>query len=218
MSLRSDAYIVKYNEKNIGNYYINDDNSVFFSLDWGSPWDIEEELKELGLHKEYKGKKPPAIFPEIINDENRVPGRKRIIYRKGLLTLERQPKETGERFSVYRRSANKGAADYSPLPHDAPHYEGEKTPEEMREWCSWYAFNKMDDGTYQAELDEAWCWGGSHNDGGTIRREIPEEWLDLPYDDFLKEVVGIASAAHYGFTPELLKERAGLKEFFGYEE
>ena len=83
----------------------------------------------------------------------------------------------------------------------------------MREWCSWYAFNKMDDGTYQAELDEAWCWGGSHNDGGTIRREIPEEWLDLPYDDFLKEVVRIASAAHYGFTPELLKERAGLKEF-----
>ena len=127
MSLRSDAYIVKYNEKNIGNYYINDDNSVFFSLDWGSPWDIEEELKVLGLHKEYKGKKPPAIFPEIINDENRVPGRKRIIYHKGLLTLERQPKETGERFSVYRRSANKGAADYSPLPHDAPHYEGEKT-------------------------------------------------------------------------------------------
>ena len=205
MSLILEKYNVIYNEKNIGYYYIYDNKSVSYSLAWGSPRDIEKELKELGLHKEYEGKKPPAIFLEMISDENRVPGRKRIIYRKGPLTLEKQPQETGERFSVYRRSADKGEPDYSPLPHDAPHYEGKHTPEGMREWCSWYAFNKMDDGTYQAELDEAWWWGGGHNDGGTIRREIPEEWLDLPYDDFLKEVIGVASAAHYGFTPELLK-------------
>ena len=88
----------------------------------------------------------------------------------------------------------------------------------MREWCSWYAFNKMDDGTYEAELDEAWWWGGGHNDGGTIRREIPEEWFELPYEEFLDNVVGLAAAWHYGFTVEILLEREGLREFFGYEQ
>ena len=145
-----------------------------------------------------------------------MPGRKRVIYQDGSLKLEREPKETGERFSVYRRSAEKGEPDYSPLPHNAPHHEGPNTPKDMREWASWYAFNKMDDGTYQAELDEAWWWGGSHNDGGTMRREIPEEWFELPYEDFLSQVVRLAAAAHYGFTAEMLKEREGLKEFFGF--
>ena len=88
----------------------------------------------------------------------------------------------------------------------------------MREWCSWYAFNKMDDGTYEAELDEAWWWGGGHNDGGTIRREIPEEWFELPYEEFLDNVVGLAAGWHYGFTAEILLERKGLREFFGYEQ
>ena len=86
----------------------------------------------------------------------------------------------------------------------------------MREWASWYAFNKMDDGTYEAELDEAWWWGGGHNDGGTIHREIPEEWFDLPYKDFLEKVVTLAAASHYGFTAEILLAKEGLKEFFGF--
>ena len=80
------------------------------------------------------------------------------------------------------------------------------------------SFNKMDDGTFEAELDEQWCWGGGHNDGGTIHTEIPEEWQELPYDEFLEMVVTLAAAAHYGFTPEILKSRKGLKEFFGYTD
>ena len=146
-----------------------------------------------------------------------MPGRRKKIYQNGFLSLHRCPKETGERFSVYRRAASQRDPDYSPLPHDAPHYEGPKTPEGMREWASWYAFNKMDDGTFEAELDEAWWWGGGHNDGGTIRTESPEELLDLPYEEFLKEVVYYSSASHYGFTPDILKEKKGLKEFFGFK-
>ena len=152
----------------------------------------------------------------MIKDSNRVPGRKRPLYKNGALLLERVPKETGKRFSVYRRSAEKGDSDYSPLPHDAPHSEGPHTPEGMREWASWYAFNKMDDGTFEAELDEAWWWGGGHNDGGTIRAEIPEEWFELPYEEFLSNVVTLAAAAHYGFTPEILMEKEGLREFFEF--
>ena len=211
-----DDYKVFYKEKQIGYYRTFSDGSVEYHTDWGCPWDIESELKELGLDKEVEGKHPIKILVSMIKDPNRVLGRKRILYKDGDLLLERVPKETGERFSVYRRSAEKGDPDYSPLPHDAPHYEGPHTPEGMREWASWYAFNKMDDGTYEAELDEAWWWGGGHNDGGTIRSEIPEEWFGLSYEEFLRNVVTLAAAAHYGFTPEILLEREGLREFFEF--
>ena len=213
-----DYYLVKYDDTEVGYYTVLSDKSSRYDTAWGSPWDMEAELKPLGLDKEKEGKRPIKFFSDIIKDENRVPGLRRRIYKSGHITLDRRPQETGERFVVYQRSAKKGDPDYSDLQHDAPHYEGPHTPKDMREWASWYAFNKMDDGTYEAELDEAWWWGGGHNDGGTIHREIPEEWQDLPYDEFLENVVTLAAAAHYGFTPEILKSRKGLKEFFGYAE
>ena len=215
MSYLKEHYTVSYDDRKIGSYYVYDDE-FRFTLSWGSPWDIEEQLRELGLDKDKQRKRAFKPFTGLISDENRVAGRKRIIYRNGPLMLERIPKETDERFSVYRRWAEKGEPDYSPLAHDARHYEGPHTPEDMREWASWYAFVKMDDGTYEAVLDEAWWWGGSHNDGGTIHREIPEEWFQLPYDEFLENVVTLAAAAHYGFTAEILKEKEGLREFFGF--
>ena len=218
MARITDEYKVFYNDKEIGYYYIFSDDTVRYYTAWGCPWDIESELKELGLDKEYDGKKRIRVLTAAIKEENRVPGRRRRIYMDGPLRLERVPRETDERFSVYRRQAEKGEPDYSPLPHDAPHREGPNTPEGMREWASWYAFNKMDDGTYEAELDEAWWWGGGHNDGGTIHSEIPEEWFEFPYEEFLSRVVTLSAAAHYGFTAELLLEKEGLKEFFGFEE
>ena len=57
-------------EQEADDVIINDDNSVFFSLDWGSPWDIEEELKVLGLHKEYKGKKRLKLCYMVMQDVN----------------------------------------------------------------------------------------------------------------------------------------------------
>lgn len=41
--------------------------------------------------------------------------------------------------------------------------------------------------------------------------------MELPYEDFLKKLVTLASAAHYGFTPELLLAKPGLRAFFGCE-
>ena len=88
-----------------------------------------------------------------------------------------------EIFMIYRRDAKKGEATYSPKSHSAPHFEGHYV-EGMEEWASWYCFNKKDDGTYEAELDEAWN-EGSHYGGGTINVDIPKEWFALSYDEFL---------------------------------
>ena len=216
MCYLADEYKVFYGSRKIGTYltYTNSQSRYHYASD--CPWDIGKELSELGLDKDIECKKQVKVFSDMIKEENRVQGRKRIIYKSGELALERVPRNSVERFSVYRRAADEGEPDYSPLPHDAPHYEGPHTPEGMREWTSWYAFDKMDDGTFEAVLDEGWWWGGGHNDGGTIHSEIPEEWFGLSYEDFLGNVVKLSAAAHYGFTPELLLEREGLKEFFGF--
>ena len=116
---------------------------------------------------------------------------------------------------IYDRMAKKGSAAYSPKPHSAPHFEGHYV-EGMEEWASHYCFIKNEDGTYEAELDEAWN-EGSHNGGGTINVAIPKEWFDLSYDEFLECVITLAAAKHYGFTSDDLKEKGGLKEFFGFE-
>ncbi len=120
-----------------------------------------------------------------------------------------------KKFIIYRRDARKGTSAYSPLPHSAPHYEG-RYIEGMEEWASWYCINKKDDGTYEAELDEAWN-EGSHLGGGTICEDIPAEWFELSYDEFLERLITLAAAKHYGFTPDELKEKKGLKDFLGFE-
>ena len=128
-----------------------------------------------------------------------------------------------EKFMIYRRDAKKGEATYSPKSHSAPHFEGHYV-EGMEEWASWYCFNQKEDdgedqssGTYEAELDEAWD-EGSHYGGGTIDVDIPKEWFALSYDDFLEHVITLAGAKHYGFTVDDLKDKEGLKEFFGFKE
>jgi hypothetical protein len=64
--------------------------------------------------------------------------------------------------------AKKSEATYSPKSHSAPHFVGHYV-EGMEEWASWYCFNKKEDGTYEAELDEAWD-EGSHYGGRDHRR------------------------------------------------
>ena len=117
---------------------------------------------------------------------------------------------------IYRRDAKKGEATYSPKSHSAPHFVGHYV-EGMEEWASWYCFNKKEDGSYEAELDEAWN-EGSHYGGGTIDVDIPKEWFALSYDEFLEHVITLAAAKHYGFTVDDLKKKKGLKDFFGYKE
>lgn len=216
MATIKDHYGVYCKKRCIASYYIyTDGTACYFAAEHAFRRLEGEDIPDVFKHSlETEG--PAPFMAEILTERNRVPGQKKPVYKSGNITVERIARETGEKFWVYRQSAEKGENGYSEKSHAAPHYEGEKTPEGMTEWASWYCFNKMDDGTYEAELDEAWCWGGGHNDGGTIHAEIPDAWFALPYDDFLANVVTLAGAAHFGFTPGELKKKEGLKEFFGF--
>ncbi|MBR0136965.1 MAG: hypothetical protein IJM15_00940 [Erysipelotrichaceae bacterium] len=207
-------YTIYYRDDIIGFYHVFTNGKTEFRPSV-SEQELDEILSEAGLGST---KRIKSNLSKIIGDECRVKGLKKDIYEKGDLRIEREAKPTSERYSVYNRYAKKGAPDYDPDEHEAPHYEGPKTPEGMMEWTQWYAFVRMDDGTYQAQLDEAWCWGGSHYDGGTISVDIPEDWHNLPYEEFLKNVVTLAAASHYGFDAEYLLKKEGLREFFGFDE
>lgn len=212
----TDEYKVYCDGEIIGYYYVFDNKSVEFSATYCPNENEAAAQKKVGLEKDFEQKKPDNKLNDLIKDEFRVKGKKRIIYTDGTIMMERVPHESGEKFWIYRQWAEKGEEGYSKKRYSAPHYEGEKTPDGMEEWAQHYCFNKMDDGTFDAELDEAWWWGGGHNDGGTIHTEIPEEWFTLPYDEFLERVITLSAAAHYGFTADELKKKKGLKEFFGY--
>jgi len=212
----TDHYNVYYKDHCIACYHVYDNGDSCYSTSDFSFIGLEKENIPAAFKRQTEQKGAVPFMAEIMTEQNRVKGRKTPIYQSGNFTVKRVPHETGERFVVYRRSAKEGEEGYSKKDYSAPHYEGPKTPEGMKEWASWYYFNKMDDGTYEAELDEAWWWGGGHNDGGTIHTAIPEEWFDMPYDEFLKNLVTLAAAAHYGFTPGELKRKKGLKKFFGF--
>lgn len=215
MATIKDDYSVYYKDSCIASYYVFNDGNACYSTSEYSFIGLEKEDIPAIFKRNAERKGTVPFMAEIIAERNRVQGMKRPIYRSGDITVKRIPKETGEKFWIYKRSAEKGEEGYSEKGYSTRHYEGPHTPEDMKEWASWYCFNKMDDGTYEAELDEAWCWGGGHNDGGTIHADIPEERFALPYDEFLKNVVTLAHAAHFGFTSEELKRKKGLKKFFG---
>lgn len=218
MARVTDGYTVYYNGKAVGSYSVLSDGSSRYYTSWMLEDDVREELKQYGLDRDKDLKRQMKAMSGLISEENRVPGLRQKIYVSGPFRIVRTPEWTGESFYIYRRDADKDSPDYSPLPHVAPHREGPDTPEGMREWATHYCFNKMDDGTYEAELDESWWWGGSHNDGGTIHTMIPEEWFSLPYGEFLDNVLRLSAASHYGFTREILLSKDGLREFFGYGE
>ena len=212
--LITEEYYIYYEGARIGTYYVYEDGSSEFRA-YRSLEPLPEEAKALGLEKDRRGKTPLPLFRAVMDKGQRVPGTRKVIWRDGPLTMERIPEDT-DKFWVYRRRAEKGAPEYSPKSHSAPHREGGRVVEGMEEWASWYAFNKKEDGMFEAELDEAWN-EGSHYGGGTIRTEVPEAWLDLPWEEFLERLVTLSAASHYGFTPEDLRAKAGLKSFFGFE-
>ncbi len=212
--LIKDEYSVYFQDEYIGSLYVFSDGTSEFRNCLGSAEELEKRLLKTAIG----AKQIKRSVLRLIKDRYRLKERKRIIYQKDDLVIEREPKPTEERYSVYRRRAGKNDPDYDSGAHEVPHYEGVKTPEGMMEWANWYAFVKMDDGTYQAQLDEAWNWGGSHYDGGTISVDIPEDWHRLPYDEFIDRVVTLAAASHYEFTADFLRNKKGLREFFGFEE
>ena len=215
MKYVKEKYLIFYKAEEIGVCFLYNDSKTEYNA-WSAADKYADEMKALGLDKDIKSasrKTVSAIFG-IMDDDHRVPRTRKRIWQSGDLKVERVPEDV-DKFWIYRRSAEKGEAGYSPKEYDAPHSEGGRVIPGMTEWASWYCFNRKDDGMYEAELDEAWNAGG-HNDGGTIRTEVPEEWLGLPYDEFLERVVTLSAASHFGFTAEELKEKEGLKEFFGY--
>ncbi len=214
--VKNEEYKVSFKGRNVGFYYVDADGSSkydAFRLSFISP---EYEGLPPELKESVESEKPLPFFEGLMSKANRVKGTRKTIYEKGEVRIARVPEDV-DKFYVYRTSAEKGDPDYSDEDHSAPHCEGYGPIEGMREWATWYCFNKRDDGTYEAELDESWWWGGGHNDGGTIRVDIPEEWQDLPYDEFLENVVTLASAKHYGFTAEHLRKKEGLMGFFGFK-
>ena len=130
--------------------------------------------------------------------------------------IERVPKRTSSRYVFFRNGAEKGQPGYSMVEHVIPHCEG-NGPTGINEWVQHYTFYKMDDGSYEAELDMAWYWGGSHCDGGEVTADIPSEWFDLPYEEFLAKVLTLVCASRFLFTVEELLSRPRLKKFFGYK-
>ena len=212
----TDTFYVYFKESCIGVYFYMSDGSSSYSTGAYCFIGLEKEDIPASFRRSAESKGRIAFLERLMTDESRVPDTKRPVYVNGNITIKRVPKETGERYTVFRMNAGKGEQGYSERKYSVPHSEDGKVIEGMNEWVSWYCFNKMDDGTYEAELDEAWWWGGGHNDGGTIHAGIPEEWFGLPYGGFLEKVVTLASAAHYGFTAEELERKQGLREFFGY--
>ena len=202
MKTIKETYNIYCNDKQIGTYYVLTDGKSSYNF--------------FEMPEGYTRNRVESKLKKMLVDTNRLPGTRKQIWQSGPFKMERIPDDI-EKFWIYRRDAKKGEDTYSPKPHSAPHCEAGRYIEGMEEWASWYCFNKKDDGMFEAELDEAWD-GGSHYDGGTIRVEIPEEWLELPYDVFLQHVVTLAAASHYGFTPDDLKEKEGLKYFFGFSD
>lgn len=179
-------------------------------------WDADQFKKNVGDDRFFESWKGDLGFIlDMMTEEYLDKSRRRQNFFCGKFLIERESKRTGESYMVYNRMAKEGEPGYSDKCHAVPHEEP-SAPKEMDEWVNHYQFNKLDDGTYEAELDEAWWWGGSHTDGGTLFRYIPDLWQDLPYEEFLEKVIKVAAAEHFLFTVEDLLACPGLKEFFGY--
>lgn len=208
-----DIMIYKNDEvEHIGYAQVKEDGTGSFYLFWTCEEKISQLTDNKWFHEYHSGN--IDVLTKMITEENRQKDRRRAVYYCDEFIIRRQAKRTGESYLVYNRMAKEGEPGYSKKSHAVPHLEpGAK---DMDEWVNHYQFNKLDDGTYEAELDEAWWWGGSHTDGGTLYRDIYDTWQDLPYDEFLENVITVAAAKHYLFTVEDLKACEGLKEFFGY--
>lgn len=204
--------------QSVAYYYVYTPNHAIYE-----PSQYIDEYKKIvtdpQMRKEVESKQGPVSFiADMIKEENRDKSKKRLTYVCGPYVIERESQRTDENFMAYCCWAKEGQEGYSPVDHSVPHVEVEGVSTGISEWVRHYSFHKMDDGTYEVELDEAWYWGGSHDDGGTVKRPVPDEWFELPYEQFLEKLLTICGAARYKFTVEELLARQGLRQFFGFEE
>ena len=125
MRIIRDTYQIRYGDVPVGTYYVYEDGGSEFDAFRDRPEQepVREALDALGLTKNRTGKTQLPRFRAVLNKGERMPGTRKVIWMDGPLRMERVPRDA-ERFLVYRRSAGKGSAEYSPKAHSAPHKEG----------------------------------------------------------------------------------------------
>ena len=134
-----EQYSIYYDNSCIAVYYRDDEAKEYsYYVGYSSVYKGKVPDKYLRDHEK---KTPFRPIEELMTEENRVAGTRKLIYQHDHIRIVRVPRDT-EHFAVYNKFARKGSRGYSEERFDAPHYEGEKTPEGMKEWVSYYGFVK----------------------------------------------------------------------------
>lgn len=76
-----------------------------------------------------------------------------------------------------------------------------------------YEFHKLANGTYQAFIQ-----GGDRYTGGSRTFDIPKDYLDGTYEEFLDKYEQLVPGGHFGLSKEDLLVDGGLKAFLGLME
>lgn len=108
MATIKDHYGVYCKKRCIASYYIyTDGTACYFAAEHAFRRLEGEDIPDVFKHSlETEG--PAPFMAEILTERNRVPGQKKPVYKSGNITVERIARETGEKFWVYRQSAEKG--------------------------------------------------------------------------------------------------------------
>ena len=123
-------FLVYYNEDCIASYYMDEKEEEYeYYVGWPKTYQgkvPEEYLKNKKLKRPYK------LMKDIMTEENRLQGTRKTVYVSGPVRIVRIPKDI-DHFLIYRMNAKKGEQGYSEKKYSAAHYEGEHTPEGMKE-------------------------------------------------------------------------------------
>lgn len=215
--LLDEIYYVYYKNQKIAQLIINATDKTYtyqisYKLNEKSIYsEIPDELKE-----NYKGKENIKILEEII--EERTFGKHTYRYEKENICLQKMywHNQPEKELIIYNFNASKSSKAYSEKRHDYKSLDNDKETDRREGFFALsYRFVKYNDGIYQSWLDEAFP-EGSHYGGGIVKEVIPDQWFDLPYEEFLQKVYELNYVKEYNFSLNDLKNRDDLKDFFGY--
>lgn len=71
-------------------------------------------------------------------------------------------------------------------------------------------------GAYEFEFQEGW-FAGSHWDGGTLNTELPQEWFELTWEQFLDNFIEKYPPKSYFITRTELECNLALRKFLGFK-
>ena len=116
-----EEFNVYYRKSCIGIYYVFENGETEYSTSNFAFIGLEKEDIPDKFKRTVRAKGPVGFLQQYMTEENRVKGTRKKKYLAGDFSIVRLPKETGEKYWVYRRSAEKGEAGYSEKNHSAPH-------------------------------------------------------------------------------------------------